>query len=210
MQLAEELIRTIEEHHRDLIDDQDRLRPSDYIDDNDVWRILNKIYTIQTIEDVFEILGCDILPGGVEKIYNCIFEWKSGSVGVQAMAEMRAREAATRLIQADTLSRLQKQHEQREAKTLETRTLRENKRKRQNIDRLADTAVKQKRKEDNDKRKASVAKMKANQEVQRAANARMIAGLAAGKTMEEVEVTEQMISSQNSEKENQTGPSLNI
>ncbi|KAH9806823.1 hypothetical protein DFH28DRAFT_919178 [Melampsora americana] len=213
MQLAHLLICVIEEHHRVLMDDQDRLKPSDYVDDNDIWRILNKIYTIQTVEDVYEILGCDILPGGVKKIFNCIFEWKSGSVGVQAINEMRVQEAATRVKQAETLLILQKQHEEREVKAQEActlRTLKENQQKRRNLDRLAETTAKKQQKEESNKRKASLAKAKADQELARAKNARMIAALASGKTMIEVEAAEEKIRSQNPEKENESGPSNNI
>ncbi|KAH9816483.1 hypothetical protein DFH28DRAFT_1159692, partial [Melampsora americana] len=205
MQLAEELTLTVKDHHLVLMEGQDRLRPSDYINDDSIWRVLNKIYKIHAVEDVFGILGCDILPGGVKKIYDCIVRWKLDSVGVQAMAEMRAREAATRRTQADTLSRLQKQHDEREAKAQEARTLKENKRKRQNVDRLE----KKKRKEETLQRKASLAKAKAHQEVKRAKNARMIAALASGKSMDEVEAAEEKIRSQNPEKENEPGPSNN-
>ncbi|EGG07846.1 uncharacterized protein MELLADRAFT_85128 [Melampsora larici-populina 98AG31] len=181
--LAEILTRTIEDHHLLLMEDQDRLKPSDYIDEDDIWRILYKIYTIDAIDDVFKILGCDILPGGVEKIYKCIAEWKLDSVGVQAIREMRTREAAIRVQQAETLARLQKQQEEREKKAQEARTLKEEKKKRLSVDRLAESAAKKIRKEESQKRKDSVAHAKAIQEANRAANARMIAGLAAGKSM---------------------------
>ncbi|EGG03571.1 uncharacterized protein MELLADRAFT_89945 [Melampsora larici-populina 98AG31] len=202
MQLVENLTLTIKEHHRVLMDDEDRLKASDYIDDNDIWRVLNKIYTIETYEDVYEILGCDILPGGVAKIVDCINEWKSGDAGSQALSNLRAREAATRLIQAETLARLQKQHEEREAKARESRILIENKRKQNTIDRLAETEAKRQRKEESLKRRTAATKAKSDQVAKRAANSRMIAALASGKSMEEVEVAEERIRRENSDQEN--------
>lgn len=92
------------------MEDQDQLRTSDYLDETDIWWILDEINTIKAREDIFEILGCDILPGGVAKLFECIQDWKSSTLGTQAISEMCEREAVIRSEQAQNLLRLKKQH----------------------------------------------------------------------------------------------------
>ncbi|KAH9811392.1 hypothetical protein DFH28DRAFT_900968 [Melampsora americana] len=201
-ELANQLTLTIEEHHQLLMENQDRLKTSDYVDDNDIWRILDKIHTIKNQNDIFNLLGCDILPGGVAKLFECINKWKLSTLGAQAISQMRAREAATRLVQAETLSRLQKQHAEREEKAQEDRVLKENKRKLHQMTQLAEQEAKRQRKTDIERKRAAAAKSKADQEAKRASNARMLAGLKAGKSMAEVEAEEATIRCQQANKEN--------
>lgn len=181
--LAYQLMRTIEEHHRVLMEGQDRLKPSSYVNEDDIWRILDKINSLRTDDDVYNILGCDMLPGAVAKVFKCIKEWKASSVGVQAMTEMRAREAFTRGLQAETLLRLQKQHEEREMKAQQARTSKLKKRKQHEIDQLAEAEAKRHKKEEKDRKKEAAVQAKAKREATVAANKRMMAGLHAGKSM---------------------------
>lgn len=183
MPLAELLVKTFEEHHENLMKHEDRLKASDYLDIDDIWRILNKIYTIQTETDLLDILGCDILPGGVFKLFNCIKAWKDDSVGVQAMAELRAREAVTRVRQAETLTRLQRQHDDRAAKIQEERTRKENKRKQQQDNQVAGSLAKRHRKEEKEKKKKAQEESNKKRNEERARNVRMMASLHAAQTM---------------------------
>ncbi|EGF98851.1 uncharacterized protein MELLADRAFT_95094 [Melampsora larici-populina 98AG31] len=202
MELANQLTLTIKEHHLALMEGHDRLKASAYLTDDDIWRILDRIYTIKTHDDVYNILGCDMLPGGVAKLFKCIEEWNSSSLGAQAMTEMRAREAATRLIQAETLTRLQKQHEERELKAQEARAVKSNKRKQHEVDQLAETEAKRQRKDEKDKKKQAAAKSKADKDARIAANKRMMDGLHAGKSIEQVDA-EEKIRFQHAGKENE-------
>jgi hypothetical protein len=182
-ELANQLTLTIQEHHQLLMENQDRLKTSDYLDDDDIWRILDKIHTVKNQDDIFKILGCDILPGGVAKLFECIDKWKLSTLGAQAISHMRTREAATRLVQAETLSRLQKQHAEREEKVREDRVRKENKRKLHQMTQLTEQEAKRQRKNDIEKKRLAAAKSKADQDAKRASNARMLAGLKAGKSM---------------------------
>ncbi|KAH9820092.1 hypothetical protein DFH28DRAFT_885469 [Melampsora americana] len=183
MPLAVQLSLIIKKHHNEVMGSADRLRASDYVDDSDVWRILDKIYSINTEKDVYKILGCDILQGGVAKLFNHIQVWKMGKDGSEALSKMRAREAATRVIQASTLARLTKQHEEREAKLKEARILTEKKRNQNKLDQLAEREAKRQRKEEREAKKIAADRVKAMKEAQRAMNARMITGLKTGQLM---------------------------
>ncbi|EGG00535.1 uncharacterized protein MELLADRAFT_93207 [Melampsora larici-populina 98AG31] len=205
--LAEQLALTINDHHKTVMGKADCLRSSNYVDEDDIRRILDRIYTIETDKDVYNILGCDILAGGVAKLFNSIQEWKTGTIGSQAISQMRAREAATRLEQGRTLARLQKQQAERverESKMKEARILTDQKRKKNKEDSLAEKEAKKQRKEQSNEKKKMAAKLKDEQETRRIVNARMIAGLSAGKTMREVEADEEMIRSQQSGLDNAT------
>lgn len=181
--LAELLTRTFENHHEQLMNGEDRLKASDYLDEDDIWRILNKIYLIRTQADVLDILGCDILPGGVVKLFDCIANWRADSVGVEAMERLRARESATRLIQAETLIRLQKQYDERALKALEEQTQKANKRKQIESNRLAGSAAKRQRKETIENKRRAKEEFKIKKKADRPKNARMMEALRAGKTM---------------------------
>lgn len=159
------------------------MKASDYLDDDDIWRISSKIYTIEAPDDVFQILGCDILPGGVLKLFNCIQDWKKDSVGVEAMAKLRSREAATRLIQSETLIRLQRQQDERAAKANEERAQKENKRKLQEGKRLTDSITKRQKRDEAERRRLNQMNSKARKAEERAQNVRMMAALHSGKTM---------------------------
>lgn len=181
--LAELMSLTMQNHHEALMENQDRLKAADYLDDDDIWRILNKIYTIDTQDDIYQILGCDILPGGIVKLFECIKDWKADSVGVQAMAKLRSREDATRTLQAETLDRLQKQHDERATQVHNERTRRESKQKEKQFNRLAESAAKRQRKEKSELKKIAEEKLKFKKDEDRARNVRMMSSLRAGKSM---------------------------
>ncbi|EGG10129.1 uncharacterized protein MELLADRAFT_60596 [Melampsora larici-populina 98AG31] len=182
-QLAKQLSGIIFLHHKELMGDSDRLRASAYLDENDIWRVLDKIHTIKTENDVYGILGCDILPGGVAKLFIHIQDWKMGTNGSEALAAIRAREAETRVMQAITLARLTKQHEEREARLKEARDLTEKKRRQSKLDNLAEVEAKRQRKENKDAKKKAADRLKAEKEAQRVVNLRMLTSLKTGQTM---------------------------
>ncbi|EGF97094.1 uncharacterized protein MELLADRAFT_70220 [Melampsora larici-populina 98AG31] len=70
IQLADLLTLTVKQHHQKLMTNADQLRPTDYVDDDDIWRVLDKIHHIQSKNDVFKILGCDLLLGGVKLMFD--------------------------------------------------------------------------------------------------------------------------------------------
>lgn len=181
--LAELLSRTFEIHYQELMNNEERLQASDYLEEDDIWRILNKIHTIEIQEDVFNILGCDILQGGVVKLFDCIQFWRADSVGVEAMEKLRAREAETRLLQAETLNRPQKQHDQQSMKIIAEQTRKSNKRKEQVCNRLAQTLAKRQRKEFMDNKQLAKETSELNKQANHARNGRLMQGLHDGKTM---------------------------
>lgn len=184
--LAKQLGCAMQDLHQTLMGKADRLRSTDYVDEDDIWRILDRIYTINTEDDVYQILGCDILPGGVAKLFDSIREWKRGTVGSQAISQMRTREAAARVEQGRTLARLQKQHAERikrEAKVKETCILTDQKRKEKEIENREQKEAKRLRQEPSHQKKKVAAERKAKEEAQRIVNARMIASISSGKSM---------------------------
>ncbi|EGG02071.1 uncharacterized protein MELLADRAFT_110464 [Melampsora larici-populina 98AG31] len=122
IQLADLLTLTVKQHHQRLMTNANQLRPTDYVDDDDIWR-------------------------------------------------------------AKTLARLQKQHEEQQAKERDARVLKEAKRKRNKIDDVAKKEEKKQRKTKAQQKKDAAAKLKSNQKTQAVVNARMIASLKSGKTM---------------------------
>lgn len=80
-QITQELLKTFEKHYYDRFGRDDRLTSMDYFSEEDAWRIVSKMDTIQTSADVWKILKCDILIGGVEKLFECLRNWRDSCYG---------------------------------------------------------------------------------------------------------------------------------
>lgn len=90
--LVIKLLKTYEEHHGGQYPSGDRLRPTDYFSEEDAWRVSGQIDSIQGSQDILNILDCDILKGGVNRLFESLVEWRNGSAGQRRLEDMMEQE----------------------------------------------------------------------------------------------------------------------
>lgn len=113
--LVIKLLKTYEDHHRTLFNSSDRLRPKDYFSEEDACRISSQIDSIEVSEDIFNIMKCDILKGGVDKLFESSVDWRNGLVCQRRVEDLmdKQREMAKAAEEARKLARWKEEEKQK-------------------------------------------------------------------------------------------------
>lgn len=90
--LASELLQRYKDHHFKIFLASDRLKPTDYFSEEDAWRVCSQVDSIKDSDDILKILHCDILKGGVNKLFEGLSDWRNGSLGQRQLENLKRKQ----------------------------------------------------------------------------------------------------------------------